>query len=119
MSTRCRPILAMKATSTEAGQPQVTRGPLRVAADDNLSPHRRRLGKELRQLREAADVSGRQMAADLGWSQPKISRSERGLNVPPLADVGRWLDSCHASDHQKRALLALADTVATEVVTNR
>lgn len=90
-----------------------------MAADDNLSPQRRRLGVELRQLREAADVSGRQMAADLGWSQPKISRCERGLNVPPLADIGRWLDYCHASDHQKRDLLALAEMVATEVVTNR
>ena len=59
------------------------------------------------------------MAADLGWSQPKISRTESGLNVPPLEDIHRWLDYCNVSEQQKRELLALADEVATEVVTAR
>lgn len=59
------------------------------------------------------------MAADLGWSQPKISRTESGLNIPPVADIERWLDYCGASEQQKQEVLKLATEVATEVVTNR
>lgn len=59
------------------------------------------------------------MSSDLGWSQPKISRSESGLNVPPLEDIQRWLDYCKASEQQKQEVLKLAEEVATEVVTNR
>lgn len=85
----------------------------------NLSPQRKRLAEALKMLRKGAGVSGRQMASDLVWSQPKISRSESGLNVPPLPDIRRWLDYCAATDQQKFDVLVLADEVATEVVTNR
>ncbi|MFI5614708.1 helix-turn-helix domain-containing protein [Amycolatopsis sp. NPDC051903] len=90
-----------------------------MPTDDNLSPRRKELGERLQQLRNATGVSGRQMAADLGWSQPKISRAEAGLNLPPTGDIRRWLDYCNASDQHKYEVLALADEVATEVVTNR
>lgn len=59
------------------------------------------------------------MAADLGWSQPKISRTESGLNIPPIPDIERWLDYCDASEQLKQELLKLATEVTTEVVTNR
>jgi len=59
------------------------------------------------------------MAADLGWSQPKISRTEAGLNVPPIEDIRRWLDYCDAPEQQKQEMLGLAEEVATEVVTHR
>jgi transcriptional regulator with XRE-family HTH domain len=87
--------------------------------NSNLSSRRRRLADGLRQLRDAAGVSGRQMAADLGWSQPKISRAERGLHVLSIDDIRRWLDFCKASEQQKHDLLMLADDVATEVATFR
>jgi transcriptional regulator with XRE-family HTH domain len=90
-----------------------------VPIDDNLSDRRVRLGERLKQLRDDIGVSGRQMASDLGWSQPKISRSERALNVPPIADIETWLSYCKASEQQKQEVLALAREVATEVVTNR
>lgn len=90
-----------------------------MPTDDNLSSRRTRLGEQLQQLRNATGVSGRKMAADLGWSQPKISRAESGLNMPPIEDIRRWLDYCNASEQQKHEVLALADEVATEVVTNR
>lgn len=87
--------------------------------DDNLSPRRARLAEELKRLRNSIGVSGRQMAADLRWSQPKISRTESGLNIPPVADIERWLDYCDASEQLKQEVLKLATEVATEVVTNR
>lgn len=90
-----------------------------MPTDDNLSSRRARLGEQLQRLRKATGVSGRKMAADLGWSQPKISRTEAGLNVPPIEDIRRWLDYCDASEQQKQEVLGLAEEVATEVVTHR
>lgn len=87
--------------------------------NDNLSSRRVQLGEKLLRLRNAIGVSGRKMATDLGWSQPKISRTEAGLNVPPTKDIERWLDYCNASDQEKQEVLALLDEVTTEVVTNR
>lgn len=86
---------------------------------DDLSERRKRLAESLRMLRKSAGVSGRQMASDLEWSQPKVSRSESGLNVPPVADIRLWLDYCDATEQQKHDVLELADEVATEVVSNR
>jgi transcriptional regulator with XRE-family HTH domain len=90
-----------------------------VPTDDSLSPRRARLAEELKRLRKSTGVSGRQMAADLRWSQPKISRTESGLNLPPVEDIERWLDYCDASEQLKQEVLKLATEVATEVVTNR
>lgn len=90
-----------------------------MSTDDNLSSRRIRLGEQLQRLRKSTGVSGRKMAADLGWSQPKISRSESGLNVPPIEDIRRWLNYCNTSEQQKKQVLGLAEEVATEVVTNR
>lgn len=86
--------------------------------DDNLGS-RARLAAGLKRLRSSTGVSGRQMAADLGWSQPKISRTESGLNIPPVPDIERWLNYCNASEQLKQDLLKLATEVETEVVTNR
>lgn len=87
--------------------------------NDNLSPRRKQLAEALGALRKAAGVSGRRMATDLEWSQAKISRSESGRNVPPIADIRRWLNYCGASEQHSQELLELAGEVATEVVTNR
>lgn len=90
-----------------------------MSSSGNLSPQRTRLAEALKLLREATGVSGREMAADLAWSQAKISRSERGRNVPPIADLRKWLDYCGASGEYAGEVLGLAEQVATEVVTNR
>lgn len=90
-----------------------------MSSSGNLSPQRKRLAEALKLLRETTGVSGRQMAADLVWSQAKISRSESGHNVPPVADIRQWLDYCGASDEHAREVLEVAEQVATEVVTNR
>ena len=48
---------------------------------------RRRLGYELRQLREAAWQDGEQAAAALGWSDSKVSRIETGRITVTWGDV--------------------------------
>ena len=45
----------------------------------DASAQRLRVGAELRRLREAANLSGEQVASALEWSQPKVSRIEQTL----------------------------------------
>ncbi|WP_037957141.1 helix-turn-helix domain-containing protein [Streptomyces sulphureus] len=54
---------------------------------------RRRLGQELRRLRDAAGFkNGNEAAAQLKWSTSKLSRIEGGRTAPIPADVSRMLD---------------------------
>ena len=53
---------------------------------------RRRLGAELRRLREAAGLTGEQVIDRVGWaSASKLSRLENGRSRPYLRDVGDHL----------------------------
>lgn len=70
---------------------------------------RRRLGYELRQHREAADKTGDEAAAALGWSDSKISRIETGQIAVTWGDVSDMLDLYDVTDQQTRdALIGLA-----------
>jgi transcriptional regulator with XRE-family HTH domain len=50
------------------------------------------LGARLRALREAAGLSGTQLAAELGsgWRQSKISKLETGRQLPTPAELAEW-----------------------------
>jgi transcriptional regulator with XRE-family HTH domain len=50
------------------------------------------LSRSLRQLREDAGLTTRDVAAQTGFSQAKVSRVERGVNVPTEADVQALID---------------------------
>jgi transcriptional regulator with XRE-family HTH domain len=70
---------------------------------------RRRLGYELRQLREAAGKTGEDAAVALGWSDSKISRIETGQIAVTWGDVSDMLDLYGVTDPQVRdALISLA-----------
>jgi len=69
----------------------------------------RRLGMELRALREAAGLNSQQAADDLSCSQSKISRVENGKSPVSIRDVRDLLDLYGVSDEQQRErLLGLA-----------
>jgi transcriptional regulator with XRE-family HTH domain len=68
---------------------------------------RRRLGLELRTLREATGMSGEQVAERLSWSTSKLSRMEIGRNPPRPADLVRLLDLYHVTDQGHRDQLAV------------
>jgi transcriptional regulator with XRE-family HTH domain len=69
----------------------------------------RRLGMELRALREAAGLNSQQAAAELGCSQPKISRLETGKSPVSVRDVRDLLTLYGVTDQQQREqLLGLA-----------
>lgn len=76
-----------------------------------ISPtsRRRRLGLELRRLREASGLTGDDVAKRLGWSVSKISRIEKARAAVPWGDVSDLLDlyGMDESDTRK-ALIQLA-----------
>jgi transcriptional regulator with XRE-family HTH domain len=65
----------------------------------------RRLGAELRRLREAQSMSAMQAADVLGCSQPKISRMESGIVTTRVGDLLLLLDTYGVTDPQRRAHL--------------
>ncbi|MEW9527649.1 helix-turn-helix domain-containing protein [Microbispora sp. NPDC049125] len=76
---------------------------------DHGSPtvRRRRLGQELRRLRERSDLTGDQVAARLGWSAAKVSRIETARTSPRADDVEALLVIYMVDSSQRQELLAL------------
>jgi transcriptional regulator with XRE-family HTH domain len=70
------------------------------------SGQRLRVGAELRRLREAVGLSGEQVAAALGWSQPKVSRIEMGRTAFTVRDVAGLLALYGVADDVRAELLA-------------
>ncbi len=69
---------------------------------------RRRLGLELRKLREAAGLTGDQVIARVGWaSASKLSRLENGRSRPDPADVAALLDLFGVTEAQRDELLGI------------
>jgi len=70
---------------------------------------RRRLGADLRRLREAAGLTGEQVIARVGWaSASKLSRLENGRSRPDLADVLDLLDTYGVDGPERDELVGLA-----------
>lgn len=69
---------------------------------------RRRLGVELRRLREAAGLTGDQVIERIGWaSASKLSRLENGRSRPDPQDVGDLLDLYGADEALHEELLGI------------
>ncbi|WP_433418893.1 helix-turn-helix domain-containing protein [Microtetraspora malaysiensis] len=68
---------------------------------------RRRLGQELRRLRERAELTGDQVAAQLGWSAAKVSRIETAKTSPRKADVEALLEAYEVDSGRRQELLDL------------
>jgi transcriptional regulator with XRE-family HTH domain len=67
---------------------------------------RRRLGLELKRLREVAGLKGSEASKGLNWSASKLSRIEAGRSAPTPADVTRLLDHYGVEDPEQRDKLA-------------
>lgn len=69
---------------------------------------RRRLGTELRRLREAAGLTGDQVIARVGWaSASKLSRLENGRSRPDLSDVLDLLDLYEVGGDTREELIGI------------
>jgi transcriptional regulator with XRE-family HTH domain len=79
------------------------------------SPHsgaqevRERVAARLLALRTRAGLSGVHLAARCGWSPSKVSRIERALTAPSLADIQAW---CAATGAELAVAEELADATA-------
>jgi transcriptional regulator with XRE-family HTH domain len=69
------------------------------------------LSLTLRQLREDAGLNGLQAADVTGFSNAKISRVERGLNVPTPEDVATFVRAYRAEPDVCERLIGLAEDV--------
>ncbi|MBV9164268.1 MAG: helix-turn-helix domain-containing protein [Pseudonocardiales bacterium] len=81
---------------------------------NKFSDDRRRLAEALSDLRGSAGLSTTQLAHQLGWSQSKVSKTERGVTLPQPSDVEAWAVATKASSKLRAELSALADRMAVE-----
>ncbi|MFI9380586.1 helix-turn-helix domain-containing protein [Kutzneria sp. NPDC052558] len=68
------------------------------------------LGKRLRELRTAANLSGRQLAESLSWPPSKVSKLENGKQTPTDDDIRAWTTAT-GSEGEAAALLASLHTL--------
>jgi transcriptional regulator with XRE-family HTH domain len=72
----------------------------------------RRLGVELRRLRERAGLNGEDVADRLGWSPSKVSRIENARQSARLVDVRKLLDVYEVDTERRERLVQLTRDVA-------
>ncbi|MGH3872163.1 MAG: helix-turn-helix domain-containing protein [Pseudonocardiaceae bacterium] len=84
-----------------------------------LSDERRRMAEALRRLRAQAGLSTTQLAHRLGWSQSKVSKTERGVTLPQPSDVEAWAIATGASRKLQAELGLLADRSTVEFIERR
>lgn len=84
-----------------------------------LSDERRHLADTLRGLRVEAGLSTTQLALRLGWSQSKVSKTERGITLPLPSDVEAWAIATGASAKTRARLGELADRSNFEFIERR
>ncbi len=65
------------------------------------------LGVRLRELRRDAGLTGRALAAALGWHFTRVSKLEHGVQAPTDADIRDWCRACRADDHVPDLLATL------------
>ena len=70
---------------------------------------RRQLGAELRRLRERAQRTVAEVAAELGWSESKLSRIETANTSIRSADLQRLLGTYKVTDQENARLAAFAN----------
>lgn len=94
--------------NTERRQP-------RKALPDDAQTSADLLAADLRRHRKEAAVSGTELARRTGYSQPTISRYERGVGPPPgMLAVGRIAWHLHLPPAARRSMIELAGAVAEQ-----
>lgn len=85
----------------------------RTTGVTNVHEARDALGKRLRELRQQANMSGRQLAAALSWPPSKVSKLENSRQTPTDGDIRGWTRAT-SSDDETEALLASLHTLEVQ-----
>lgn len=88
----------------------MTLRPSRASGVTAVHEARNALGLRLRELRQAANLTGRQLAEALSWPVSKISKLENGRQTPTDDDIAAWT-RCTDSEAESEALLASLHTL--------
>jgi transcriptional regulator with XRE-family HTH domain len=85
----------------------------KLSGVSNVHEARIALGHRLRELRTAANLSGRQLAESLSWPASKISKLENGRQTPSDDDIRAWTRAT-GGDAETEALLASLHTLEVQ-----
>ena len=88
----------------------MTLTPSRISGSTSVDEARNALGKRLRELRQQAALTGRQLAESLSWPPSKVSKLENGRQTPTDDDIRAWTRVTDA-EAEAEALLASLHTL--------
>jgi hypothetical protein len=91
----------------------MTLPPNRTSSSANVQDARLALGNRLRELRTAAQLSGKQLAELLSWQASKVSKIEHGKQTPSENDIRAWTATTN-SITETDGLLASLRTLETQ-----
>lgn len=77
---------------------------------EQVPPRRARLGAKLRELRSRRYASGSAFARELGWGQSKVSKLERGAQLPTDTvggDLDQWVEAVGGTADDRAELAEL------------
>ncbi|MEV4750061.1 helix-turn-helix transcriptional regulator [Streptosporangium amethystogenes subsp. fukuiense] len=87
--------------------------------DDYRSRQLRQFGGRMRELREAAGISGKRLAATAGVTQPTISKIETGKMLPSVEMVTRLAEAIGLDSETREDLLEELTRISTDIATWR
>jgi transcriptional regulator with XRE-family HTH domain len=79
----------------------------------NVHEARTALGKRLRELRQQAGLTGKQLAESLPWPPSKVSKLENGRQTPTDADINDWTRAT-GTEGEAEGLLASLHTLEVQ-----
>ncbi|MEU8799550.1 helix-turn-helix transcriptional regulator [Spirillospora sp. NPDC048819] len=72
--------------------------PSTPSPSSSVQAARRSLAARLRELRQAAELSGTDLATAVGWHKSKVSRIEKAVQPVTQSDIRAWCEVCDAED---------------------
>jgi transcriptional regulator with XRE-family HTH domain len=87
--------------------------PSKLSGVTSVHEARTALGQRLRELRQRAGLTGRQLAESLSWPASKISKLENGRQTPTDEDILAWTGATN-NEAEAEALLASLHTLEVQ-----
>lgn len=85
----------------------------KISGVTSIHEARNALGQRLRELRQQASLTGRQLAESLSWPASKVSKLENGRQTPTDEDIVAWTGVTR-SEPEAEALLASLHTLEVQ-----